>query len=157
MNKKVEEFDTKRFESLSGLELQLYCAAVKHICNSKPDFFEYFKEHYESFDDDHLQCAIIFLGHYRTIEAYREVVKYLNHPNKSVRFPIVKILTNNEDYENIDKCIITDKSIMAKVKETLEEYRPLLEDIKGSFGELRELQVLIDKEKELLEKNENSN
>jgi hypothetical protein len=121
----VKQFDYKKFERLSGLELGLYCFSDGKQLGLPDDFLRYFQENCDSFDNLHLECALALLKDVKSTEAYREIVKYIDYPDTSVRFPAIKILTNFEKYDEIDEKIINDEQIMAKIEQTLEDHSEL--------------------------------
>lgn len=136
---KYEPFDYSRFEKLQGIELGLYCMSKPHPFRIDNDFLKYFEETSNNLDTDHLQYAVSLLGEIKTIEAYRMVAKYIDHPETEVRFPAIKILTNFEDYENIDQSILNDGFITDKVDKTLKKH--------SDWFAVKELKVLLDRRK----------
>ena len=126
-------FDYKTFESLSRLELEMFCSKKENQPGLDASFLEYVRNNAQKFDDHHLQMALYLLNVSKLHEGYREIVKYIEHPSRYVRFFAIKWITFLKD-EDFDDLILNEaKRVMQKNIKNIEyvELKERLEKLPG--------------------------
>lgn len=123
---KNKNFDYKRFESLNGLELGMFCLKEETLQTVNIDFLEYFKENCENMDDSHLEHSLFLLEKVNMKEAYPFVVNYIDHPVTSVRMPALRFLTQWLNNYDIDESVLENPEIINRVENTLAKHSDLM-------------------------------
>ncbi len=121
-----QEFDYKKFESLKGLELGIFCSDEETLKTIDIKFLEYFKENCENMDDSHLEHSLFLLEKVNMKEAYPFVVNYIDHPVTSVRMPAIRFLSQWLNNYEIDDAVLSNPEIITKIEETLAEHSHLM-------------------------------
>lgn len=121
------DFDYIRFEKLKGLDLGLFACSQEARLGLNEKFIDYFRIHRQKFDIEHLQAALVLLCELLLLEIerkkdiYYELVEYIDHPSPEIRFPAIKALSNNENYDEIDSLVTNDEFIIKKVKQIIKD------------------------------------
>jgi hypothetical protein len=96
-------------------------------------YLEYFKNNAQKFDDQHLEAALYLLKESKLHDGYREIVKYIEHPTRYVRFGAIKAIVFLKD-EDFDDFILNEaKRVVQKNINNIEyvELKERLEKLPG--------------------------
>ena len=121
-----QKFDYNKFESLTKLELGLFCIKEETIATVDEDFYEYFKNNCEFMDDVHLEHALGLIEKANLKAAYPFVANYIDYPVTYVRIVAIRILTQWLNNYEIDDVILNDPLIISKVEKTLQDHADLM-------------------------------
>jgi hypothetical protein len=137
-----QKFDYKQFESLTKLELGLFCIKRETIEAVDEDFLEYFKKNCEFMDSVHLEHALGLIEKANLKVAYPFVANYIDHPVTYVRMPAIRTLTQWLNNYEIDEAVLNNPLIMSKVEKTLQDHADLqgVEELKHIVQKKREIE-----------------
>ncbi len=77
--------DVEEFERLTGPDFNRYLTRARHL-HINDDFLKYFRERKGALDGVHLELALWWLGKLGSLEAYHEIVQFIEHSSRSVQF-----------------------------------------------------------------------